>query len=55
MLEKIQVKAINMISGLRGKTYEEKLVELGLESLECRRNKQDLVQTYRFMQDSASI
>ena len=36
-----------MISGLTGVTYEEKCIELGLERLEDRRRKQDLLQTYK--------
>ena len=47
VIEKVQIKAVNMISGLAGKTYEEKCLELGLETLEERRKKQDLLQTYK--------
>jgi ribonucleases P/MRP protein subunit RPP40 len=35
-IEKVQIKMINMISGLKGKNYEEKLAEIGLDSLEKR-------------------
>jgi hypothetical protein len=34
VLEKVQKRAVNMISGLKAKTYEEKLRELGLTTLE---------------------
>ena len=47
IIENVQKKAVKMISGLAGNTYEEKCKELGLESLEARRNKQDLLQTYK--------
>ena len=48
-LERVQKRAVSMISGLRGTNYEEKLKELGLESLEDRRTKLDLVQTYKIL------
>ena len=53
-MEKIQVKAVNMVSGLRGTTYAEKLEELGLATPEERRRRQDLVQTYKFINDDKS-
>lgn len=49
MLEKIQERAVGMISGLVGKDYEEKCTELGIETLEKRREKQDLVQTFKIL------
>ena len=48
-LEKIQKRAIRMISGLKGSTYEEKLREVGILSLEDRRTKYDLVQTFKII------
>ena len=47
VLEKVQRKAIGMISGLKTKTYEERCKELGLETLEARRERQDLLETYK--------
>ncbi len=47
ILEKVQQKAVRMVSGLSGTTYEEKCTELGLETLERRRDKQDMVEVYR--------
>jgi len=38
-LEKIQRRAVNMVSGLKGRTYEEKLKELEIPTLEERRRK----------------
>jgi hypothetical protein len=35
-----------MVSGLKGKTYEDKLVELGLPTLEERRHQTDMLQTF---------
>ena len=51
MLEKVQQKAVKMVSGLRGRTYEEKCAELGLETLEKRRDKQDMAEVYRDVTD----
>jgi len=48
-LEKIQKRAVKMVSGLKGTTYEEKLKELGLTSLEERRHQIDMTQTFKIM------
>lgn len=49
LLERVQRRAVNMISGLRESSYEGKLRELGLDSLELRRKKLDLTQTYKIL------
>ena len=49
MMEKVQKRAINMIAGLQGRTYEEKLRELGMSTLHERRVKYDMVQTYKII------
>jgi len=48
-LEKVQMRAVGMISGLAGKTYEDKCKELGLDTLEMRRRKQDMTETFKIM------
>ena len=48
-IEKVQIKAVNSISGLKGKSYAEKLKEINLMSLEMRRIKADLIQTYKIL------
>ena len=48
-IEKIQIRAVNMVSGLTGSTYEEKCRELGLQTLEERRNQQDLTQAHKIL------
>jgi hypothetical protein len=40
VLEKVQKKAVGMVSGLKGKSYEERCAELGLETMETRKIKQ---------------
>lgn len=54
-LESVQIKAVNMISGLRGSTYQEKLQEIGLQSLETRRKRFDLIQVYRIMNNNMEV
>ena len=49
LLEKVQIRAVNLVAGLQGNTYEDKCKELGLETLEKRRVKQDLLQTYKIL------
>jgi ribonuclease P/MRP protein subunit RPP40 len=48
-LEKVQRRAVNMISGLRATNFEEKLKELGISSLDERRKYLDMLQTYKVM------
>jgi len=48
-IESMQKKAIKAVSGLKGKTYEEKLRELEIQSLEQRRDQADLVQVYKIV------
>ncbi len=38
-----------MVAGLKGVNYLEKCAELGLETLEKRRNDQDLALVYKFV------
>lgn len=48
LLEKVQVRAIRMVSGLQG-TYEDKLRELNLQTLEERRRRADMIQTHKII------
>jgi ribonucleases P/MRP protein subunit RPP40 len=41
-LEKVQRRMVGMVSGLSATNYEDKLLELGLESLESRRKNADI-------------
>ena len=49
ILEDVQKRAVGMISGLRATTYEAKLVEIGIETLEERRHQADMAQTYKIL------
>jgi hypothetical protein len=48
-LEKVQKRAVSMISGLASALYEERLKELGLTTLEERRHQLDMLQTYKIL------
>jgi ribonucleases P/MRP protein subunit RPP40 len=42
VLEKVQERAVNMITGLTSLTYEEKLKEVGIQSLKDRHTEADM-------------
>ena len=46
-LEKVQERMIRMLSDARGETYEEKLRDAGLTTLEERRNRGDAIETFK--------
>jgi len=48
-LERVQEKAVGMVAGLKGRTYMERCVELGLDTLESRRHDQDLSLVFRLL------
>ena len=54
-LEKIQRRAIGMVTNFRGHTYEEKLAEAGMVTLEKRRQRGDLLQAFRIMNGIDSV
>ena len=47
VLEKVQKRAIGMVTNFKSRTYEEKLSEAGMITLEARRRRGDLLQAYR--------
>jgi ribonucleases P/MRP protein subunit RPP40 len=49
MLEDVQKKAVNMISGLVSRSYEDRLAELNLWTLEKRREMLDMVQVHKIV------
>ena len=55
ILEKVQMRAVNQISGLQGRSYEEKLKELGLNSLESKRERFDLIHTFKILNGNDAV
>ena len=55
VLEKVQQKAVGMVGGLEGRSYEEKLKELGMQSLEQRRCEADLVLVFKVLCGKGNI
>jgi hypothetical protein len=47
-LEKVQEKAVKMVTGLKGTNYEERCLELGLETLQRRRERQDMAMVHKY-------
>jgi ribonuclease P/MRP protein subunit RPP40 len=44
-----------MISGLAGRTYEDRLKELGIVTLEERRHQMDMLQTYKILSGKEKV
>ena len=49
ILEKVQERFVRMLSDVRGKTYDEKLLDAGLTTLRERRIRGDMIETYKIM------
>ena len=49
VMEKVQKRLIRMISDKKGSSYEERLKNIGLTSLADRRERGDMIQTFRTM------
>lgn len=54
-LENVQRKAIGMISGLTSRTYEDRLTELNLWTLEQRRKMFDMVQVHKIVNKIGNV
>ena len=54
-VEKVQRKAIGMVSGLKAQTYEERLKELGLQTLEERRHQADMFMVHKIIHTSGGL
>jgi hypothetical protein len=52
-LEKVQEKAVKLVSGLKGATYQEKCKELGLKTLLERRETQDMALVHKFLTEKS--
>ena len=54
-LENVQKKAVNLVQGLQGLTYEEKLKKLNLETLKSRRIKADLTLAFKIIRGFSDV
>jgi hypothetical protein len=54
-LEKVQEKFVNMVSGLTGTTYDQKLAELHLDRLETRRQQFDMAMVHKIMHEHGDL
>jgi hypothetical protein len=53
-LEKVQRRAVNMVSDLKGKTYEEKLKEAGTK-IKTKRKKEKIIETFKIMKGISKV
>ena len=49
VLEDVQRRAVRQVTCLKGKTYEDRLTELGLFSLQYRQQRGDAIQTWKIL------
>ena len=55
LLESVQKKMVKEVTGLKGVSYEDRLTELGMESLEKRRQGQDLMQAFKILKEVDNV
>ena len=55
MLERVQRRATKMIKGCQKLSYEERLKHCGLTTLEKRRVRGDLIETYKLLANKVEV
>ena len=55
VLENVQKRAINMISNLQSVSYEDKVKEVGIQTLEARRLRFDMIHTYKTLNHKIAV
>ena len=54
-LEKVQKRFTKMIEGYKTKSYEQRLIKLGITTLEDRFHRADMIQVYKILNDNKNI
>ncbi len=54
-IEKVQQRAVRQVSGLTSTSYEDRLLELGLPSLEDRRHQADMCMVHKILQRNGGL
>ena len=54
-LEKVQKRAVNMVSGLKGDSYAARLKELSMPTLKARREETDMVEVFKIMSGISDV
>ena len=54
-IEKVQRRLIRSLSNVRGSTYEEKLIDTNLTTLEDRRKRGDLIETFKTLSGKNNV
>jgi hypothetical protein len=54
-LERVQMRAVRMVSSLRGTSYKEKLKEIGFTTLKEHRHRLDVIQTYKIVSGKEKV
>jgi hypothetical protein len=54
-LEKVQERAVRQVNNLKGVTYEQRLAEVGLDSLKDRRDEADMILVYKVMHEKCMV
>ena len=49
LIENVQRRAVRMVSGLQSDSYEDRLKEIGLRTLEARRDRFDMIQAFKII------
>ena len=53
LLEQVQERAVKMVHGLKAKTYDGRLKELGLTTLQSRRERGDMIPVWKYLHEQS--
>ena len=55
LLESVQQRAVRMVSGLRSEDYQGRLEEVGLTTLEARRERGDMIEVWKILHQKENV